>query len=127
VAVLSAEEEVPLCAPATNASGGVAVFHVRDDALGTVDFKVIANNLPGSIVAAHIHVAPKGVAGPILQPLPPTPGVEHGVVAQGSFTNPSLVDAIRADPDGFYVNVHTTTCPSGVVRGQLGDHGSLNN
>lgn len=127
VAVLSADEEVPLCAPATNASRGVAVFHVRDEALGTVDFKVIANNLPGTISAAHIHVAPKGVAGPIVEPLPPTPGVEHGVVARGSLTNPALVAAIRANPDGHYVNVHTTSCPSGVIRGQLGDHGPLNN
>ena len=127
VAVLSAQEEVPLCAPATNASRGVAVFHVRDEALGTVDFKVVANNLPGTISAAHIHVAPKGVAGPIVQPLPPTPGVEHGVVAQGSFTNPALVAAIRANPDGYYANVHSTSCPTGVIRGQLGDHGPLNN
>jgi hypothetical protein len=127
VAVLSAAEEVPHCVPATNASRGVAVFHVRDDALGTVDFQVIANNLPGTIIAAHIHVAPKGVAGPIVQPLPPTPGLEHGVVAQGSFTNPALVAAIRANPDGYYVNVHSTSCPRGVIRGQLGDHGPLNN
>ena len=127
VAVLNAAEEVPQCAPATNASRGVAVFHVRDEVLGTVTFKVIANNLPGDIVAAHIHVAPKGVAGPIVQPLPPTPGVEHGVVAEGSFTNPALLAAIRANPDGHYVNVHSTICPSGVIRGQLGDHGPLNN
>ena len=126
VAVLSADEEVPHCAAATNASRGVAVFHVRDEALGTVDFKVIANNLPGTIIAAHIHVAPKGVAGPIVQPLPPTPGVEHGVVAQGSFTNPALVAAIRANPGGRYVNVHSSVCQSGVIRGQLGDHGPLN-
>ena len=86
-----------------------------------------ANNLPGTISAAHIHVAPKGVAGPIVQPLPPTPGVEHGVVAQGSFTNPALVAAIRANPDGYYANVHSTSCPTGVIRGQLGDHGPLNN
>jgi hypothetical protein len=125
VAVLSADEEVPHCASATNASRGGAVFHVRDD--GTVDFHVIANNLPGTIIAAHIHVAPTGVAGPIVQPLPPTPGVEHGVVAQGSFTNPSLVAAIRANPDGYYVNVHSTSCLRGVIRGQLGDHGPLNN
>jgi CHRD domain len=126
VAVMNADQEVPHCGPATNAARGVAVFHVPDEALGIVDFKVIANNLPGTIIAAHIHIAPAGVAGPILQPLPPTPGVEHGVVAQGSFTNPALVAAIRANPDGFYVNVHSTTCTSGVIRGQLGDHGPLN-
>jgi len=124
VAVLSADEEVPGCASATNAARGLAVFHVHD---GTVEFKIIANNLPGAIIAAHIHVAPKGVAGAIVQPLPPTAGAENGVVAQGSFTNAALVAAIQANADNYYVNVHTTICPTGVIRGQLGDHGPLNN
>ena len=130
VAVLSAEEEVPLCAAATNAARGVATFHVKDEASGTVEFQIVANNLPGDIVAAHIHIAPKGVAGPVVQALPPTPGEENGVVAEGSFSNPALVSAIRANPDGFYVNVHTGPpegCPSGVIRGQLGDRGPANN
>jgi CHRD domain len=128
VAVLSAAEEVPLCEPATNASRGVAVFHVRDEAAGTVDFKVVANSLPGDVNAAHIHVAPVGVPGPIVQPLPLT-GTENGVVATGSFTNAGLVDDIRANPDNFYVNVHSgppgVGCPTGVIRGQLGDRGPL--
>ena len=34
VAVLSAEEEVPLCNPATNASRGLAIFQVTDEATG---------------------------------------------------------------------------------------------
>jgi hypothetical protein len=130
VAVLSAEEEVPICEPATNAARGVAVFHVRDEASGTVDFKVVANNLPGDVSAAHIHIAPAGVPGPIVQPLPLT-GTENGVVARGSFTNASLVDAIRADPSDYYVNVHSEPpgvgCPSGVIRGQLDDRGPVNN
>ena len=50
-----------------------------------------ANNLPGDIVAAHIHLAPFGVAGPVVQPLPPTPGAENGVIGAGSFTNPALM------------------------------------
>jgi hypothetical protein len=123
VAVLSAGDEVPLCAQATNAARGVATFHVRDEAVGTVDYKVVANNLPGDITAAHIHIAPEGVAGPIVQPLGLTPGEENGVVGTGSFTNPTLLAAIRANPAGYYVNVHSTVCPSGVIRGQLGDHG----
>ena len=127
VAVMSADEEVPLCPQATSASGGVAVFHVRDEATGTVDFKVIANNLPGNITAAHIHQAFKGVPGVVVQPLPPTPGVEHGVVAQGSFSNPNLVGMIQTFPEAFYVNVHTSVCPRGVIRGQLDDRGPLNN
>ena len=62
-----------------------------------------------------------------MQPLPPTAGAENGVVARGSFTDAALVAAIQANADNYYVNVHTTICPTGVIRGQLGDHGPLNN
>jgi hypothetical protein len=126
-AVLSAEEEVPLCAAATNGARGNFVAHVVDEATGTVEWKLVANNLPGDIIAAHIHIAPKGVAGPVVQPLPPTPGEENGVVGTGTFTNAALVAALRANPGNYYVNVHSTVCPPGVIRGQFGDHGPNNN
>jgi hypothetical protein len=126
VAVMTSGQEVPHCDPATNAARGVAVFHVTDAAAGTVEYRVIANNLPGDLTAAHIHLAPRGVAGPIVQPLALTPGAENGVVGEGTFTNPTLVAAIQSSPDSYYVNVHTGVCPSGVIRGQLGDHGPLN-
>lgn len=127
VAVLNSDEEVPHCAAATNAARGSFVAHVTDEATGTVEWELVANNLPGNIVAAHIHVAPKGVPGPVVQATPPTPGEENGVVGTGTFMNPALVAAMRANPDNYYVNVHTNACPPGVIRGQLGDHGSSNN
>jgi hypothetical protein len=123
VAVLSAAEEVPPCAAATSASRGVAVFHVRDQATGAVDYKLVANNLPGTPVAAHIHIAPEGVAGPVVQPLLLMAGEENGVIGSGTFTNPALVAALQANPQAYYVNVHSNVCPPGVIRGQLGDHG----
>ena len=123
VAVLSADNEVPHCAAADNNARGAAEFHVVDQSAGTVDYKVVANNLPGTIAAAHIHLAPAGVAGPVVQPLPPTPGVEGGVIAEGTFTNPTLLAALQANPQAYYVNVHSTVCPSGVIRGQLGQQG----
>jgi CHRD domain len=127
VAVLNSDEEVPHCAAATHAARGVFVAHVVDEATGTVEWKLVANNLPGNIVAAHIHVAAKGVPGPVVQATAPTPGAENGVVGTGTFSNPALVAAIRANPDNYYVNVHTNVCPPGVIRGQLGDHGPSNN
>ena len=127
VAVLSAKEEVPACSQATNAARGLFGAHVVDEATGTVEWKLVANNLPGNIIAAHIHEAPAGVAGPVVQPLPPTPGEENGVIGRGTFSNPALVAAIRANPDNYYVNVHTGVCPPGAIRGQLGDHGPGNN
>lgn len=123
VAVLNAANEVPNCAAATNASRGLAIFHVTDEATGTVEWKLVANNLPGTPVAAHIHRAPKGTAGPVVQPLPPSPGEENGVIGTGTFSNPVVLAGLRANPSGYYVNVHSNVCPSGVIRGQFGDHG----
>jgi hypothetical protein len=125
--VLTAEDEVPLCAAATNASRGHFVAHVVDATAGTVEWELVASNLPGDIVAAHIHVAPFGVPGPVVQGLPPTAGAENGVIGTGTFTNPALVAAIGANPANYYVNVHTTTCPPGAIRGQLDEHGPNNN
>jgi Cu/Zn superoxide dismutase len=123
VAVLTADEEVPQCAAATDAARGLAVFQVTDETTGTVEFTLVANNLPGTPVAAHIHIAPRGTPGPVVQSLSPTPGEENGVIKKGSFTNPALVAALQANPSAYYVNVHSNVCPAGVIRGQLGDHG----
>ena len=123
VAVLTAAEEVPLCAPASNASRGLAVFHVIDQAAGTVRYRLVANNLPGGITAAHIHVGRSGVRGDVVEPLPLTPGAENGVIGEGIFTDAALLAALQATPQEYYVNVHSTICGTGVVRGQLGEQG----
>ena len=117
---LTSAEEVPVC-EATNAGDrGVALFKIVDLAAGTVEFKVIATGLPGDVVAAHIHgQAPAGETAGVVQPLQVT-GSQVGVVAAGTFTNPDLVAAALANPELYYVNVHTTTCPAGAIRGQLG-------
>jgi hypothetical protein len=122
VAVLSAENEGTGC-PAGVASGanGVAVIQI-DAATGEIIYHVVATNLPGTIAGspgAHIHVGAAGVMGPIVQHLQLT-GLDSGLVAAGTVTNPELAAAILADPANYYVNVHTTVCPAGAVRGQLG-------
>jgi hypothetical protein len=127
VAVLNIADEVPHCNAATDAANGHFIAHVVDQATGTVEWKLVANNLPGNITAAHIHLATVGVAGPVVQALPPTPGEENGVIGSGTFSNPALVAAMQANPGNYYVNVHTNSCPPGVVRDQLDDHGPSNN
>ena len=122
VAQLSAENEVPGC-PAGVESGaqGVAVVQV-DAETGEITYRVVATNLPGTIAGspgAHIHVGSAGDAGPVVLPLNLT-GLESGLVAAGTATNPPLAAAILDDPANFYVNVHTTVCPGGAIRGQLG-------
>lgn len=123
VAVLSAAEEVPLCLSADDSSRGVAKFHVLNEETGLVSYKLVANNIPGDTTAAHIHIAPSGVPGGIVQALSFPEGSENGVIGTGTFTNKSLLDAMQADPQAYYVNVHSSVCQPGVIRGQLGEHG----
>ena len=115
VAVLSGE-----CAQADNNWRGVAIFHLNDD--GTADYKVIANNIDEALIAGHIHFLPPGAErGPVVQDLDVTaPADAHGIVAEGTFTNPTLVAGLLAGSD-YYVNLHTETCllPLGAVRGSL--------
>lgn len=67
--------------------------------------------------AAHIHVGAPDVAGPIVVPLAaPTSGSSSGCVAD---VDRELIKAIRQNPGGYYVNVHTADFPAGAVRGQL--------
>src|SRR5215213_3235405 len=107
VAVLQPEDEVPLCASATNAARGAFVARVINEETGTVEWTLVANNLPGTTTAAHIHLGVEGVAGGVVQPLSFTPGEENGVLAMGTFTNPDLLAALRENPEDYYVNVHT--------------------
>ncbi len=124
IAVLNSDNETGICAGISNSARGVAVFHVTDEATGTVEWRLVANNLPGTTSAAHIHRGQPGVAGPVVQPLVFPAGNENGVIGTGTFTNPALLAAIRADPGNYYVNVHTTpNCPGGVIRGPFGDQG----
>jgi hypothetical protein len=126
VTQLSAENEVPGC-PAGVESGasGVAVIQI-DEVTGEITYRVVATNLPATIEGspgAHIHVqdpnSPTGLTGPIVVHFERT-GLNTGLVAEGTTTDPAVATAILANPENYYVNVHTTVCPAGTIRGQLG-------
>jgi len=126
IAVLNAEDEVPTCAPATKADRGVFIGHVIDEEAGTVAWILVSTDLPGTITAAHIHEAPPGEAGDVVQPLSLIPDVQMGVIGMGTFSNPELLEALRMEPNDYHVNVHSDECPPGVIRGQFGEHGPGN-
>lgn len=106
---LSGAQEVPPVA--SNASGTVvAFFHEPQDRLVyLVETSGLVN-----ITAAHLHTAPAGSNGGVLEALNGAGGTYCGV------TDP-LDDTTKAQlfAGGIYVNVHTAANPGGELRAQL--------
>ncbi|TYB96880.1 CHRD domain-containing protein [Micromonospora sp. WP24] len=71
----------------------------------------------------HIHEGDDKVNGPVKVSLFDTPMPATATAASGVLTvdDPATADAIRADPDNFYLNLHTEEFPAGAVRGQLSE------
>lgn len=111
---MTGAEEVP--GPGDPDGSGTALITLNQG-LGTVCFTLEVEDIAPAR-AAHIHVAPAGVAGPVVIGLvPPTDGSSSGCVEN---VEPALIKAIRQNPSAYYVNVHNAEYPAGAVRGQLG-------
>ena len=68
------------------------------------------------VTAAHIHQGGADVAGPPVVTLEaPTDGFSVDCYDAGE----TLVNAMAANPGGYYINIHTEAHPDGAVRGQL--------
>ncbi len=111
---LTGAEEVP--GPGDPDGSGTASLRLNP---GTeqICFELSASNITLPAAAAHIHVGPAGVAGPVVVGLaaPGADGTSSGCV-QSNF---ELIMAIMKNPENYYVNVHTSQFPAGAVRGQL--------
>jgi len=84
-----------------------------------VQFFMSVSNI-GPPIASHIHKGPSGVAAPPIIGFPA--GIFTAGTASGSVTvtDQALLNEVRLNPTGFYVNVHTADFPGGAVRGQVG-------
>lgn len=110
---LNGAEEVP--GPGDPDGSGFAEFTLNQGQ-GTITYELTVSNIEPAM-AAHIHEAPEGVAGPVVVSLvPPTAGSSSGVAV----VDPELIKDIRKNPENYYVNIHNRTYPRGAVRGQLG-------
>jgi hypothetical protein len=111
---LVAGHETP---PVKNAPGATGLFKgtltVRSGK-GTLVWKLTFKGLTGPAFAAHVHVAPVGVSGPVAIPLcGPCHTGAHGSAA----VKASVVKALLHK--GAYANVHTKKHPNGEIRGQI--------
>lgn len=74
----------------------------------------------GASTAAHVHVGGAGeTGGPVITLEAPGGGSSSGCLPIAA----DLAQAILANPEGYYVNVHTAAQPAGAMRGQLTNKG----
>ena len=112
VATMSGAEEVP--GPGDPDGSGTAVLRLNRGQ-GEICYQLTVSGI-ASATAAHIHIGPAGVAGPVVVPLV---APANGSVSACATVDRALIRAISSDPDQYYVNVHNAMFPAGAVRGQL--------
>jgi len=113
-ATLRGTQEVP---PNASPAIGTATVLLGDDQT-TITVTLVFAGLTGAAIAAHIHVAPPGVNGPILIPLIGFPATTSGAYVQTFALTAAQV--VQLQGGLFYINIHTPLYPGGEIRGQLG-------
>jgi hypothetical protein len=75
----------------------------------------------GAPTLGHIHQGVAGVNGDVKVPLFTSALPATATAAAGAVTvsDPAIADALRQNPAGFYLNLHSAEFPGGAVRGQL--------
>lgn len=114
-AVLGTGQEVPKPTGVRAGAGGTFTVTVTQEAgKYTASFKLFYKNLTGKALAAHIHKAKPGKAGPVLLAL-------CGPCSNGKSGTASISKAVAGAmmAGAAYVNVHTAKNPGGELRGQI--------
>ena len=119
-ATLTAEQEAP--GPGDPDATGTATILLRPGHR-LVCFELSWSNVgdgEDTVTAAHIHQAPAGEPGPVRVALFTGESFEENDSASGCVTASSRqIASIIANPERYYVNVHSEDYPGGAIRGQL--------
>ncbi len=103
-------------APPTGATGQGLVTITLSADLKTMNIHGVFAGLTGPIVAAHFHVGPVGVSGPVVL------GLNDLLIGGNRLagSKPLSATMLHQILNGqIYVNVHTAAFPAGEIRGQL--------
>ena len=92
---------------------GMARVIVRQD--GAVCFDLAVTGV-APILAGHIHEGAVGVNGGVVVDLDIAGNGLSGCVVADT----AVLAAIRANPSGYYFNLHNADYPAGALRGQVG-------
>ena len=111
-ATLTPDEEIPLPGPA-GATGSATLDFKTDN--NEVCYTFVTQNLKDALTSGHIHKGGKGVPGDVFIDLQVTAGKLTGCVPSDA----AKIQAVLANPQGHYVNLHTSANPQGALRGQL--------
>jgi hypothetical protein len=110
---LNGGQEVPR--PTDRSAHGFFSYEIEGDQLC---YTLEVTGLSAPAVAAHVHLAPRHVAGPVVVPLT-VPAETSFEVSACTTADADLLAEIAGSPSDYYINVHTGANPAGEVRGQL--------
>jgi len=132
--LLSTNEVPPVSnAEASGRGSAIITFNLTRNTAGaiqsgTVDFHFDLTGFPANttLTLSHIHNAPAGQNAGVVIDTGLTAATALGLPSgagswetKGRTADAALLQQIIDNPSGFYFNVHSSTNPGGVVRGQL--------
>lgn len=103
--------------PAPNAFGAHGSFTYEIDG-NAFCYTLEVSGLSAPATAAHVHIAPRNVPGPVVIPLSVV-GATSFEVSDCVPISVELAAAVESDPGAYYVNVHNANNMPGEIRGQL--------
>ena len=116
-ATINAAQENP--ATASTATGSAVMLY--DVGANTFDLFVTLTGFTNTLSLSHVHEAAVGVNGPVVTNLgAEAVYVRTGTTITGTFRNLAHGgDKLKLLQNGAYLNFHSSTNPSGEIRGQL--------